>query len=220
LQGAMKEKWNEATMASEAELPTKFWQLSGEQVSLRASIRECQARCQETKELMSAQRKVLGATAKDPTKGLEEAAKDYRLSPDDQVLERKVSVGRADLWVPVLPDIAIPDGLEVVSWRRWAFDWSHGTFLDPHRKPGASWQTLKRVAYWPEIHKDFTIWVNACAVCHQYRTVGHLAPMRSIVSSIPEVARLPWADVIIDCQGPFTRSEKGNCYILSYHCTF
>lgn len=46
-----------------------------------------------------------------------------------------------------------------------------------------------------------------------------MAPMRSMLASIPEIAKLPWADVIIDCQGPFTRSAKGNCYTVSYHCT-
>ena len=36
--------------------------------------------------------------------------------------------------------------------------------------------------------------------------------MRSTLASIDAFARLPWKDVIIDCQGPFTRSAKGNCY--------
>ena len=55
---------------------------------------------------------------------------------------------------------------------------------------------------------------------HQYRTVGVMAPMRSTLSSIDEFAKLPWKDVIIDCQGPFTRSARGNCYVVRYHCTF
>ena len=47
-----------------------------------------------------------------------------------------------------------------------------------------------------------------------------MAPMRSALKSIDEFAKIPWADVIIDCQGPFTRSAGGNCYIASHHCTF
>ena len=66
---------------------------------------------------------------------------------------------------------------------------------------------------------DFDMWINACAVCHQYRTVGQMAPMRSTLASIPEISKLPWSDVIIDCQGPFTRSARGSCYTVSYHCT-
>ena len=62
------------------------------------------------------------------------------------------------------------------------------------------------------MRKDFELWYSECAVCHQYRTVGVMAPMRSTVASIPEFEKLPWADVIIDGQGPFTRSAKGNCY--------
>ena len=46
-----------------------------------------------------------------------------------------------------------------------------------------------------------------------------MAPMRSTLASMDELLRLPWRDVIIDCQGPFTRSAKGNCYTVSYHCT-
>jgi len=76
------------------------------------------------------------------------------------------------------------------------------------------------MVHWKTMHRDFNMWINACAVCHQYRTLGQLAPMRSTLSSIPEIKKLPWADCIIDCQGPFTKSAKGNCYTVSYHCTF
>ena len=85
---------------------------------------------------------------------------------------------------------------------------------------GASWQDLQRMAFWPGMHKDFSIWINDCAVCHQFRTVEVMAPMRSTLASIDESTKLPWADVIVDCQGPFTRSAKGNCYTVSYHCLF
>ena len=30
---------------------------------------------------------------------------------------------------------------------------------------------------------------------------------------------LPWTDVIVDVQGPFTKSDSGNQYVCSYHCT-
>ena len=97
---------------------------------------------------------------------------------------------------------------------------AHMTFVEPHRPSGASWQALKRMAFWPSMRKDFEIWLNACAVCHQFRTTGVMAPMRSTLRSIDEFTKLPWNDVIIDCQGPFTRSARGNCYTVSYHCTF
>ena len=69
------------------------------------------------------------------------------------------------------------------------------------------------------MHKDYVQWLFVCAVCSQYRSVGQMAPMRSVLASIPEMAKLPWADVIVDCQGPFTRSAAGNSYTVSYHCT-
>ena len=125
-----------------------------------------------------------------------------------------------------MPDVVLPPewfgiATEVpITWRRYAFEQAHTTFLEPHRPPNATWQALKRMAFWPTIMKDFNTWINDCAVCHQYRTVGVLAPMRSTLSSLQEFTKLPWRDVIIDCQGPFTRSSRGNAYTVSYHCTF
>ena len=29
----------------------------------------------------------------------------------------------------------------------------------------------------------------------------------------------PWSDVIIDMQGPFTKAEGGEQYVMSYHCS-
>ena len=42
--------------------------------------------------------------------------------------------------------------------------------------------------------------------------------MRSISAGEELASTLPWADVVIDVQGPFTRSEEGHQYVLSYHC--
>ena len=76
---------------------------------------------------------------------------------------------------------------------------------------------LKRLAFWPNMVDDANEWLNQCQVCHRYRTATVPAPMRGIMDE-STVGRLPWSDVIIDCQGPFVKSERGNCYILSYHC--
>eukprot|EP00973_Karenia_brevis_P072457 10065270-Karenia_brevis.AAC.1 len=107
-----------------------------------------------------------------------------------------------------------------MTWRRCAFERAHMTFLEPHRPSGATWQAIKTMAFGPTAHKAFAIWINDCAVCHQYRTVGVMAPIRSALASIDEFSKFPWKDVIIDCQGPFMRSAWGNCYTVSYHCTF
>ena len=106
-----------------------------------------------------------------------------------------------------------------MTWRRFAFERAHATFLEPHRPSGASWQALRRMAQWRTMRKDFEKWINACAVCHQHRTVATIAPMRSTLGSSSMYTKLPWSDVIIDCQGPFTKSAKGNAYTVSYHCT-
>ena len=44
-------------------------------------------------------------------------------------------------------------------------------------------------------------------------------PMKSIYADREHDETLPWEDVIIDVQGPFTMSDDGNQYLLSYHCS-
>ena len=44
-------------------------------------------------------------------------------------------------------------------------------------------------------------------------------PMKSIYASRDRDETLPWEDVIIDVQGPFTISDDGCQYLLSYHCS-
>ena len=43
--------------------------------------------------------------------------------------------------------------------------------------------------------------------------------MRSTLAGITEKRKLPWSDVIVDCQGLFTTSVNGFKYTVSYHCT-
>ncbi len=80
---------------------------------------------------------------------------------------------------------------------------------------------MKRIAFWLKKRSDFDKWHNECAVCQQFRSAGVMAPMRSTLASLDAFKKLPWQGVIVvDCQGPFTRSAKGNSYTVSYHCTF
>ena len=44
-------------------------------------------------------------------------------------------------------------------------------------------------------------------------------PMKSVLADEEHAEKLPWQDVIIDVQGPFTKADTGDEYILSYHCT-
>ena len=43
-------------------------------------------------------------------------------------------------------------------------------------------------------------------------------PYRSPLANPEKAAVLPWEQVIIDCQGPFTKAEGGEQYVLSYMC--
>eukprot|EP00969_Alexandrium_andersonii_P068485 3021660-Alexandrium_andersonii.AAC.1 len=43
--------------------------------------------------------------------------------------------------------------------------------------------------------------------------------MRSILADDQLLEVLPWADVIVDVQGPYTKAESGEQHVVSYHCT-
>ena len=44
--------------------------------------------------------------------------------------------------------------------------------------------------------------------------------MRSILADDKNSLRLPWEDVVVDVQGPFTMSDQGFQYVLSYHFAY
>ena len=58
-----------------------------------------------------------------------------------------------------------------------------------------------------------------CKICLQHRGRTLRPPTRSIMADDRLASVLPWDDVIIDVQGPYTRAEGGEMYVLSYHCT-
>ena len=142
---------------------------------------------------------------------------DYRLAPEDELLEKKVLLASCCLWVPVLPDSSVPGEPSGVSWRRWLFDYCHATFLNPHRAAGESFQMLRRSGYWDSLTVDFNRWYSECEVCHRHRAKPVAAPLRSITGADEIRQRLPWSDVIVDVQGPYTKAEGGELYVLSYH---
>eukprot|EP00973_Karenia_brevis_P022516 3099696-Karenia_brevis.AAC.1 len=59
------------------------------------------------------------------------------------------------MWVPVMPATTVPAEYfngscgerGGVTWRRYAFERAHMTFLEAHRPPGAAWQALKRMFF-------------------------------------------------------------------------
>ena len=62
-------------------------------------------------------------------------------------------------------------------------------------------------------------WYEQCLICLQYRGQAMRPPMRSIQADDCLCIVLPWCDCILDMQGPFTRAEGGELYVMSYHCT-
>jgi hypothetical protein len=172
----LKAKWAESTSGPDFALPEIMESAMKE---FRPKLMIAQGACQELGPLLKALSRLLCAARKDSVKEAQEMAKDYRQCPVDGILERKVSVARSIIWVPVMPKAEMGEGEDKgKTWRRWAFEMAHCTFLEPHRPSGPTWQTLKRIAFWHTMHKDFTEWLFVCAVCQQaiLFNVCHVGP--------------------------------------------
>jgi hypothetical protein len=92
----------------------------------------------------------------------------YRICPEDEVLEKKRKVAGEGRWVPVLPAPPVkgPDG---VSWPEWAFSMCLHTFLNPHRSENETCQILRRFAAWGTMYQDFLTFMHACQPCQKVR---------------------------------------------------
>ena len=55
--------------------------------------------------------------------------------------------------------------------------------------------------------------------CRRHRAKSVYAPLRSLLADEGRAELLPWADVMLDVQGPFPRSDMSIQYLLSWHCT-
>jgi hypothetical protein len=130
-----------------------------------------------------------------------------RLSPVDDVLERKVVLSGVCLWVPYIPDWPVPTEAEWVSWQKWLYLFVHETFMNPHRAVGENFQLLCRMGYWDSLAPDFNKWYTACLACHRNRARSVHPPMRSITADDSMREKLPWSNVIVDVQGPYTQAE-------------
>ncbi len=105
------------------------------------------------------------------------------------------------------------------TWRRWAFELSHLTLTNPHRTAGETYQFLRRLAYWGSMVHDLHSWLSGCTSCQKVRSKPAQGPLRSLTGDDSTRTKVPWSDVIVDVQGPYTRAEGGEQYVLSYHCT-
>ena len=137
----------------------------------------------------------------------------------DGVLESLVLLHQGEAWVPYLPAQPMPYTVPEVTWRRWLFDQVLASFTQNHRTFMETFSLLRRSAHWPYLARDSAEWHRQCSVCAQYRGATMRPPMKSIYAQEAHVETFPWEDVIIDVQGPFSKSEDGMLYLLSYHCS-
>ena len=110
--------------------------------------------------------------------------------------------------------------MEKQYWRRWLFEYYHGdSLLNPHRRAAETFQLVRRSAYWDTLNSEINLWCSMCEVCHKYSSRAVLPPMRSLLADDQLQEVLLWTAMIIDVQGPFTKAETGEQYVISYHCT-
>ena len=131
MQEAVRNSWTEATTGPDRALNDV---LEAGTEGFRAALLTAQRECPVSKPIMSALKALLSPSKAASLAELEKVGKDYRLNPADGVLEREVYVIRALIWVPVMPSTVIAahlfDGpVSELTWRRYAFDQSHNTFL-------------------------------------------------------------------------------------------
>ncbi len=88
-----------------------------------------------------------------------------------------------------------------------------------HRTGNETFQVLRRMAYWDGLGTDCDRFYKACLVCIKFRSHPTQGPYRSMLADPGSAVVLPYQDVIIDVQGPFTKAEGGEQYVISYHCT-
>ena len=108
---------------------------------------------------------------------------------------------------------------EPITWRRWAFEHAHNAYLNSHRTAMETYHVLKRMGYWDTMTADCDRWCAECETCLSHRGQTLHPPMRSVLADTGLSEVLPWHDVIVDMQGPFTKAESGEQYIRSYHCS-
>ena len=129
----------------------------GQAESVRARLKECQAADASPGPILRrAKLEELDPKRAESRKGDPRVNRlitdQYRLAPTDGVLEYKVVLTTAVIWVPV-----IPEG----EWRYWVFCWAHGC----HRTANETFQILRRAAYWPGIQTASDKFVRDCPVC-------------------------------------------------------
>ena len=121
----------------------------------------------------------------------------YRLALD-HVIERRVNITSTVLWVPVLPNVSMPLVTEPITWRRWAFEHAHNSYLNPHRSATETYHILRRMGYWDTLIADCDRWCAECETCLSHRGQTLHPPLRNILADSGLAEVLPWCDVIVD----------------------
>ena len=121
--------------------------------------------------------------------------------------------------MPVMPDGTVTG--QNHSWKEHVMLHGHGSSLTYHRGSTATHNIIRRMAWWSHMLRDCERFQSDCEICIRNRHKPSPAIMHARGRSLDDrMLTHPWADVIIDVQGPLTQSRKGNRYLLSYQCMF
>ena len=104
----------------------------------------------------------------------------------------------------MLPSSYVPFEAALLTWRKL-----HETFMNPHRRVAETFQVLRRMGYWRSLASDCADWCAQCQACMQHRSHAVQPPMRRMLADDGMLQILPWMDVVVDVQGPFTKADTG-----------
>lgn len=93
---------------------------------------------------------------------------------------------------------------------------AHDTACAGHHRTKATYETLKQVAYWPEMQQDVAQYIKGCLVCCQF----HPANPNQWAPPQKRGVNFPLSDLQIDWVGPLPRSTRGNKHFLTVICQF
>lgn len=85
-----------------------------------------------------------------------------------------------------------------------------------HRGVKATHETLRQLAYWPQMKQDIAAYIQGCLVCCQFQPANppHRAPLQKAGITFP------WSNIQMDWIGPVVKSSRGNKYLLNVTCAF
>ena len=104
------------------------------------------------------------------------------------------------------PRVVVPEAL-----RKSVIECYHNSVLSGHQGRKRTTQLVAKTFFWPGMGKDIRRWIRSCLACAKRKTPR---PRRAGIREAKQ-AMYPGETIAIDFWGPFTKSERGNMWVLT-----